>query len=176
MTAKGPYSRLYHSIVDDPMFERVYRSDAAFATWCRMLMAADATYPASAPIPRSNSAVRLLIEVGLVLEKPGKRYMIRGLAAERERRSASSRIGAEVRWQSERNANAMPRREETRQDKKSSGANAPKKDDPPPLSEEERDRLLQENLRLMNDPKIPGAVRRAAEHTVALLREGRKSA
>lgn len=45
-----------------------------------------------------------------------------------------------------------------------------------PLTEKDRDSLLQENLRLMNDPKVPGPVRRAAEHTVALLREGRKSA
>jgi hypothetical protein len=47
---------------------------------------------------------------------------------------------------------------------------------PKKMTDAQRDRRLQENLRLMNDPKLPGAVRRAAEHTVALLKEGRKSA
>ena len=116
--SKGPYSRVYHSIADDPIFERVYRNPSALGTWLQMLLIADAMYPVSAPMPPRNPTVRMLIDCGLVIEKPSNRYSIRGLSAERERRAASARIGAAVRWQSERNADAMPRRDETRRDKK----------------------------------------------------------
>jgi hypothetical protein len=120
-----PYARVYHEIVDDPKFQRVYDNDAALATWLRMLLIADAMYPASAPMPRRNSAVSLLVEVGLIQERPGNRFVVCGLQAERERRSESARIGAAKRWDNERNANAMPRRDETSKDKTSNGANAP---------------------------------------------------
>ena len=125
MTATGPYSRVYHSLVDDPMFAKVYGNDAAFATWVRLLMIADALHPASAPLPRRNSAVRLLLDSGLIEERPGNRYVVRGLQAERERRSEQARNAAAKRWHSESSADAMPRREETRKEKKSNGANAP---------------------------------------------------
>lgn len=120
-----PYSRVYWSIVDDPMFERVYDNDHALATWLRMLLLADAMYPASAPMTSRNPTVRLLIDCGLVIPKPGNRYSIRGLDAERERRSAIGRNAAAVRYQRERTANAMPRRDETSKDETSNGANAP---------------------------------------------------
>ena len=128
-TGKGPYARVYHSVVDDPMFERVYGDDAALGTWLRMLTIADGLYPTSAPMPRRNSKVTLLIESGLVIEMPGNRYTIRGLKAERERRSASARNAAAVRWHSGRNADAMPRRDETRKDEQIS-ADAPGEDRP----------------------------------------------
>ncbi len=119
------YCRVYHEIVDDPDFERVYGNRTALGAWLQMLLTADAMYPASAPMPPRDPTVRLLIESGLVIEKPGNRYSIKGLQAERERRSASARIGAAKRWDTERNANAMPRRDETSKDKPSNGANAP---------------------------------------------------
>ena len=125
MTAPRPYSRIYHEIADHPRFSGVYANDAALGAWLRMLLIADALWPTSAPMPRKNPTVRLLIECGLVIEKPGDRYTIRGLDAERERRSSIGRNAADKRWQSERNANAMPRRDETSKDKTSNGANAP---------------------------------------------------
>ncbi len=125
MTART-YSRVYQDLVDDPKFARVYGNDAALAAWLRMLLIADAMWPASAPMPRRNSAVTLLIDSGLIEERPGNRYVIKGLQAERERRASSGRIGAAVRWQSERNATAMPRRDETSIEKTSNGANASK--------------------------------------------------
>ena len=120
-----PYSRVYHEIVDDPRFERVYGNDKALATWLRMLLIADAMYPASAPMTSRNPTVRLLIDSGLIEERPGNRYVIHGLQGERERRSAIARNAAAVRWQSASNASAMPRRDETSIDKTSNGANAP---------------------------------------------------
>lgn len=121
-----PYSRVYHSIADDPMFADVYRDREALGAWLQMLLVADAMYPTSAPLPRSNRAVTRLIDAGLVVVLAGNRYTIRGLKAERERRSASARNAAAVRWHSESNAKAMPRRDETSKDETSNGANAPK--------------------------------------------------
>lgn len=118
--ATGPYSRVYHSIADDPMFQRIYGTPT-LATWLRMLLQADAMYPTSAPIGRRTPDVRLLIAVGLVIEKPGNRYSMRGLEAERERRSNAGRNAAAVRWQSVRNAEVMPRRDETSKEEKSNG-------------------------------------------------------
>lgn len=106
------YCRVYHEIVDDPKFRRVYDDDAALATWLRMLLVADAMYPASAPMPEVTPAVELLMKVKLVKPRPGNRYIVAGLQAERERRTQSARIGAGVRWDNERNANAMPSRAE----------------------------------------------------------------
>ena len=124
VSAKGPYSRVYHSIVDDPMFEKVFDNDRALAQWLRMLLVADAFWPNSAPMTHRNPTVRLLIDVGLVIPRSGNRYTMRGLEAERERRSASARNAAAVRWQSDRNAIAMPRRDETRiEEKRGSHAN-----------------------------------------------------
>ncbi len=122
--AERPYSRLYHSLVDDPMFAEVYGNAAAFGTWCQLLMIADALYPASAPLPRKTYVVRLLLESGVIQERPGNRYVIRGLEGERERRSSSARNAAAMRWQSNGNAEPMPRRDETRRDETSIGANA----------------------------------------------------
>ena len=119
-----PYSRVYHEIVDDPDFAGIYDDNDALAEWLRMLMTADAMWPTSAPMPRRNRAVTSLIACGLVQERPGNRYTIRGLEAERERRSASARNAAAVRWHSKGNADAMPRRDETSKDKTSNGANA----------------------------------------------------
>ncbi len=122
-TQPRPYSRVYWDLVDDPMFARVFDNDKALATWLRMLLIADAMYPASAPMTTRNPTVRLLIDCSLVLERPGNRYTIRGLQAERERRSAIGRNAAAVRYQSVSSANPMPRRDETRRDEQV-GANA----------------------------------------------------
>lgn len=107
--ADKPYSRVYHSIVDDPMFERVFSNDKALATWLRMLLVADAMYPVSAPMPRRNPTVSLLLDVGLVQMRGANRYTIRGLEAERERRSHIGRNAAAARY-------GLPRRDETRRD------------------------------------------------------------
>lgn len=124
MTATGPFVKVYQSIVDDPQFARVYDNDHALATWLRMLLIADAMWPASAPLTSRNPTVRMLIDVGLVLQRPGNRYSIRGLDAERERRSAYGRNAAAVRWHSVSNAEPMPNRAEQSRAKQSNGATA----------------------------------------------------
>jgi len=122
--ATGPFAKVYQSIVDDPMFERVFHNDHALATWLRMLLVADAMYPVSAPMTHRNPTVRLLIDCQLVIERPGNRYSMRGLEAERERRSDAGRIGAAVRWHSESSADPMLGRAEQNRVEQSAGAPA----------------------------------------------------
>ena len=137
--AERPYSRVYWSIVDDPKFETVYDNDAHMATWLRLLLIADAAYPASAHLPANvrRSSVVHLAEVGLIDLGTGSRFRLHGLASERDMRSQSARNAAAVRWhqpeQSGRNAKPMlneTRRDETRRDEQDARAtNDPYADD-----------------------------------------------
>ena len=120
-----PYSRVYFEIVGHPRFERVYRNPHALGTWLQMLLTADAMYPMTPSMPVRNPTVRLLIEVGLVEERPANCYSMRGLEGEREHRSAIGRNAAAVRYQRERSAKPVPRRDEQSKEETSNGANAP---------------------------------------------------
>lgn len=124
-----PYSRLYWSVIDDDKFVSVYDNDRAFATWARLLMAADQAWPASASIPRaaSRTAIALLVTAGLIELMPGGRYRIVGMDAERERRQGQAQDAAEARWGHARSnaasnagadARRMPSQDETRRDEK----------------------------------------------------------
>lgn len=88
------YSRVYHSIKDDPRFERVWPTDQVLAAWLRLLIEADASYPAPASIPRSckPSPLAVLVDVGLVELLPNDLYRIHGMATEREQRSEAGRV------------------------------------------------------------------------------------
>lgn len=103
-----PYVRVYYAVINDPKFEHVFPHDSRLATWLRLLLVADALYPASAPIPQGTkrAALDALIECGLVEPVGSNQFRICGLAAERERRSAAGRAGASGRWH--RNAFALP--------------------------------------------------------------------
>jgi hypothetical protein len=111
----GAYARLYHKFAGE--YPQIYADDHCFATWIRLLMLADATWPMRPPMPRSvrPRVLDLLTEVGLVIID-GDSYTIRGLDPERSRRQSAGRKGAVTRWDSEgsadRNAiadaNAMP--------------------------------------------------------------------
>lgn len=115
MSDDRKYVRVYYSILDDPKFEVVYRDDAQLALWLRLLLVADAMYPAPAPIPRSAKVTVLakLAKVGLieVLEN-GDRFRIHGLASERGIRSQYGRIGAASRWNGSRNASIDKHRQD----------------------------------------------------------------
>lgn len=123
MTTPRNYARVYFEIVEHPRFERVYGNPSALGTWLQMLLTADAMYPMTPPMPPRTPTVRLLIDAGLVIERPGNRYSIRGLEAERERRSSVGRNAAAVRHGSERNANALLAKQS--KEEQNSGANAP---------------------------------------------------
>ena len=88
MSERAPYSRVYWSVMDDPKFDGIYEDDAAFALWMRLLMNADALWPAPAPLHRTAKARPLakLVEAGIVDLLPRDRYRIHGLDSERGRR------------------------------------------------------------------------------------------
>jgi hypothetical protein len=117
MTTTPEYVRVYQSVVDDPKFVGVYDDDHHFATWVRFLMAADALWPASCPIPASarKASIAALVAAGII-DVQGTRFRVHGLDAERERRQTRARASASARYsdgdatamrpQSERTANA----------------------------------------------------------------------
>lgn len=117
------YSRLYHRFPTE--FPEVWADDRAFATWTRLLVLADASWPMRPALPRSvkGKPLATLQEAGLI-EVDGDTYTIRGLDAERTRRRDAAAVGAAKRWHSGSNAiasaDAMPRRErdETSKDEK----------------------------------------------------------
>jgi 5-methylcytosine-specific restriction endonuclease McrA len=113
---RRPYSRVYWSIVDDPDFDGIYGDNSALATWLRLLIVADGTWPATAPLPRSvrEAPLRKLVNKGLIALLPGDRYRVKGLDAERERRSSSASASATLRWQTPRREGGKPASRGTR--------------------------------------------------------------
>ena len=105
------YVRVYYSIVDDERFECVYGTPH-LATWLRLLLLADAMWPASAHIPATErrASLAVLTSCGLIEMLPGGRFRVHGLDSERERRKEAAAIGGRARQRtlSERSANAMP--------------------------------------------------------------------
>jgi hypothetical protein len=95
MSERAPYSRVYWSIVDDPKFAGIYDDDRHLATWLRLLIAADALWPASCPVPGNarKASVTALVTAGLVDLGTGYRFRIHGLDAERGRRRDAARTG-----------------------------------------------------------------------------------
>jgi len=108
--------RRYVRIYDDDLrrdYPHIWRDDRALATWVRMLAVADKMWPTPPELPRSVRAAPLaaLVKAGLVVLMPEDCYRIRGHDAERIARSNAGRNAAALRWHSERNADALPKRE-----------------------------------------------------------------
>jgi hypothetical protein len=107
------YSRIYHRLMTE--YPSVWRSPTQLALYVHLLVAAEKYYPEWPIANRRNGAYQSLLKAGLVIEKEGTDgYTIRGLEAERERRSHAARNAAASRWE-------MPRRDETSIDKTSKG-------------------------------------------------------
>ena len=111
--AEKPYTRVYHRLMTE--YPSVYRSPAQLGLWLQLLILAEKFYPDPAPVPHKTRTYRELVAVGLVQEQASTGYTIKGLEAERERRAESGRIGARMRWHSDRNADPML--DKTRQEK-----------------------------------------------------------
>jgi hypothetical protein len=92
---KDPYVRVYSSIITDERFATVYPDAAALGTWLQLLLVADGTYPAPAPIPRrvSDRNLGVLVDAGLIELCENDHYRIHGLEAEREKIRSSARVG-----------------------------------------------------------------------------------
>ena len=128
------YVRVYYSIVDDERFAGVYDTPL-LATWLRLLMVADAMWPATAYLPATErrASVQVLVDRGLVELLGNGRFRIHGLDAERGRRSESAAVGGRARQRalSERSANAVPTLslDETSRAKQSKSTDASLSDD-----------------------------------------------
>lgn len=98
--AKDPYVRVFYRIIDDPKFATVYDDDTRLATWLRLLLTADATYPAPAPLPHgiNRKALEELVRVGLVDIGTGHRYRMHGMTAVREAAAEQGRKLAAMRY------------------------------------------------------------------------------
>jgi len=96
MSERQPYSRVYWAIRHDPKFQGIYSNDRHLATWLRLLIAADATWPAPADIPANarRPSVDALTTCGLVDLLGDGLFTIHGLDAERGRRREAASRGA----------------------------------------------------------------------------------
>jgi hypothetical protein len=121
--AEGKYSRVYLQVMTDPDFAGVWADDRILGRWLRMLLRADLTWPYRAPLPRQTAAVRYLIGAGLVIPDGLGGYTVRGLDAERERRSRAGSRAAAMRWQSGRIARSVPRTRQDEEDSADASAN-----------------------------------------------------
>jgi hypothetical protein len=102
------YARFYYpEFIRD--YSDIYYTDAAFATWMRLLVLAEQMWPMPVELPRSvrPKALAVLTDAGLITTN-GTYYTVKGLDVERTSRRNAARKGAAERWDNERNANALP--------------------------------------------------------------------
>ena len=99
--SERPWVKVYREIIDDTRFETIYPNDRNLATWLRMLIMADAMYPAPAPLAGfSRAAVQALTDpaCGLVEIVGDRHFRLHGLKTERSQQSDAGKIGAAARW------------------------------------------------------------------------------
>lgn len=112
------YSRLYHRLMNE--YPALYRNDAQLALYVRLLVVADKFWPDRPPLPRcSASALRSLVDAGVITVDDADCYRVRGLDSERQRRSTAARTAARSRYaQQTAVPTALPSREEKRKEEK----------------------------------------------------------
>jgi hypothetical protein len=131
MSERAPYSRVYWTVRNDLRLTGIYSDDHHWATWNRLLLAADMAWPAPADLPANarRASLRALEAAGVIELLPGGLFCFHGLDTERGRRSSAATASAKARWtQSERAPDALrthPKRipngmlDETRRDETS---------------------------------------------------------
>jgi hypothetical protein len=109
MGERAPYSRVYWTVRDDERLADIYPDDRHLATWLRLLIAADAMWPAPADLPGSvrRASVKALEAAGVIELLPGGLFRFHGLDAERGRRRDAAASSSRNRWGSERSADGM---------------------------------------------------------------------
>jgi hypothetical protein len=80
------FLRVPHRIVQDPRFELIYDDDAALATWLRMTLQADASWPVPAVLPQiAPSIIEALTGAGLIELAPHGTFRVPDQDAERSK-------------------------------------------------------------------------------------------
>lgn len=97
--AEGRFILVYHEDLI-ANFTEIWDDDRALATWVRLFALADKQWPSPAEMPRGAraSVVKKLVECGLVILLPNHRYGIRGLDAQRKRKSEQAKAAAAARY------------------------------------------------------------------------------
>ncbi len=97
--AAADYSRLYHTLLDDPKFATVYDDDRRWAWYTRLLIAADSAYPAPAPLPRGlpDDVLATFTELEVLVVLRGSHYRVKALQSEREGRKTGRAAGGHAR-------------------------------------------------------------------------------
>lgn len=97
---RAPYSRVYWTIRNDPRLLGIYPNDAHLATWMRLLLAADMSWPAPADIPSnvSRKSLEALESAGIIELVAGGMFTFHGLDAERGRRREAAAASARRRY------------------------------------------------------------------------------
>lgn len=98
--SERPYSRVYWSVRTDPKFAPVYGDDHHFATWVRLLMLAEGTWPEPADLPARarRGSVKALSDAEIIDLLPGGMYRVHGLDKERNGRSEQARAAVRTRY------------------------------------------------------------------------------
>lgn len=137
MSERQPYSRVYWSIRTDAKFDAIYTDDRHLATWLRLLIAADATWPAPADVPASarKASLTALVDARLIDLLPGGLFKVHGLDAERGRRRDAAQTSALIRHG--RDADADRTDPQTQSERRPNGVLA---EDKPSQAEDETSR------------------------------------
>jgi hypothetical protein len=106
MTDDRLYVQVYYQIARE--FPEVWRDDRLLATWLRLLMLANAVWPAAAVLPRNaaKKAVDSLENHGLI-EREGDEFRVRGLDKQRQFRRDRAASAARTRWGEHSTSNAV---------------------------------------------------------------------
>jgi hypothetical protein len=129
MPEERKYVKVFHAdLISD--YPDVWDDDAALATWLRLLVAADGSWPAPAELPRyvKDKPLASLTAAGLVVVERTHRFRIKGMDADRNARRNAASNAAASRWHSEGNAKDMPTKAE--QSKPEQSSIAPATNDP----------------------------------------------
>jgi len=126
MGERAPYSRIYWTVRSDDRLATIYPDDRHLATWVRLLIAADMSWPAPADLPGSvrRASLAALEAAGVIELLPGGLFRFHGLDTERGRRAEAARLSAGHRTHTGRipdGDRTVPKRyasrEETRRDR-----------------------------------------------------------
>ena len=104
MSAKDPYVTIERTVVDDERLADIYPDNAAFGAYVKLLIAANAAWPASAELPSWCPAeVIAMLEKVAVVNVTGDRFRVLEMdskrIANRERASAAGKASGESgRW------------------------------------------------------------------------------